>query len=58
LTRQPVTAAIHPELLDRLNQALTPVDFTEDSTLYNVGYEQAKTDFKRLLNYHLNRPTG
>ncbi len=56
LTRKPFTATINPDLLDRMNTAMSPVHFTEESTLYHMGYEQAKVDFKAILNHHLNVP--
>jgi len=56
LTRHTITAAIHPELLRKLNTALHPINFNEESTLYHMGYEQAKADFKVILNHHLNEP--
>lgn len=56
LTRQPVTATIHPELLKKLMTALHPLRFDEDSTLFHMGREQAKTDFRDILMHHLNDP--
>jgi len=56
LTRLNITAAIHPDLLRKLNTALHPINFSEASTLYHMGYEQAKADFKVILNHHLNEP--
>lgn len=55
LTRMAVTGTIHPELLDKLNMALQPCGFSEDSTLYHMGVEQAKADFRYILNFHLNK---
>lgn len=56
LTRQPVTATIHPDLLEKLMTALHPQRFDGDSTLFHMGVEQAKTDFRDILIYHLNDP--
>jgi len=50
------SVTINPDLLDRLNTALTVSDFTDESTLYHMGYAQAQADFKRILNHHLNLP--
>jgi hypothetical protein len=56
LTRMAVTGTIHPDLLDKLNRALTPAPFNPDSTIYHMGYAQAQSDFQCILNYHLNKP--
>ncbi len=56
LSRAPVTATIHPDLLKKLLTALHPVEFNDESTLFHMGVEQAKTDFRRILEYHLNAP--
>ncbi len=58
LTRKPVTAAIHPDLLEKLMTALHPAPFGPDSTLYHMGVEQAKSDFRTILTWHLNEPAG
>lgn len=57
LTRTPVTAAIHPDLLERLLTALHPVRFTNESTLFHMGIEHAKAEFRDILTFHLNKPT-
>jgi hypothetical protein len=51
-----ITGTIHPNLLEKMNIALHPVDFNRDSTVYHMGYEQAKRDIKIILNAHLNLP--
>ena len=57
LTRQPVTAAIHPELLAKLMINLHPIPFDRNSTLYDLGWRACQENFAFLLNYHLNPVT-
>ncbi len=51
-----INARINPDLLLKLNTALTAQEFNGKSTLYDMGYFQAQADFRRILNYHLNTP--
>ena len=57
LTRSPITI-IHPELLEKLMTALHPVRHTENSTLFHMGVETAKSEFRDILTWHLNEPAG
>ena len=56
LTAEPTVPAIHPVILERMQQKLHPVDFTRESNLYDAGYEQAKRDILRHLEAALNKP--
>ena len=56
LTSQPTIPMIHPDLLKRIELATRPQEFGRDSTLYDMGYEQAQRDFRRLLYHHMNKP--
>lgn len=37
---------------------LNPRDFNQESTAFHMGYEQAKTDFRRILENALKTPTA
>lgn len=56
LSAKRVTVTIHPELLEKLLTALHPRSFTDEQTLYHMGYRQAQDDFKEVLTYHVNAP--
>lgn len=54
ITRTPINH-ISDELLDKLLVALHPVGFTTKSDRYDIGYFNAQTDFRAILEVRLNR---
>lgn len=45
---------VYKNAVAKLTPFLQPSDFDRTSTTYNMGYEQAKRDMRRLLERALN----